>query len=973
MVLLLSTLRSLQITYFINREAENSICKVPLLLPKSEITISNEEVVKSRVAEKSVKVESVSLKGSAELNLGIDTQNTALNSKDIPQYIQLTPPYSAEISTGSSSVALSDLQGFQSSVEFKQSIVAFADKVSRLSQKSIYMCNKLNGASDYFDNEVNSLLRKTAKGRTDSGQLKCSIDDQLEDLAGLMGCTQDVMRQTFEGRVILEDSSSNKSYFKQYKVLSTLPPILVEKKEFLDKSLQEVREKLNRLQELLIRAESIKSVSKDRLYMELRDTSSRTQSIAEKISSLEKSIEDIYHLRGKPMRSRKKSLSTELIQRSNLRINTQRRWGLLLSSARTLRAPKLPCSSEENKNVLTTRLNHRWTHVKSFITTAAAVTISQNTVPSRAVGDVKDGHLGSDALALSIRNNDEKKVNTLASLDSNDVRENSGQLFAPYRSTEDYRSSPNVFEDNSRKYKKAPVSSFTFAANLDAKTFDLKTPAPPVPGTAPSSFGFGVKPVEKAKDTKAPAPAPPVSGTAPSSFTFTAKPEEKAKDTKAPAPPVPGTAPSSSSFDGSVSDSLSEKKAPDATSSLSFPTMSEGLNQISDSLSAAGKSSALSGLNSQETIMTSSAGWGTAPTKGLFKSPSSYSGPGASVQAQTPVLGNSASSSLFKPTSNSPFSASVLANASTNTTSFEDKVKSFYAKYNPLKIEEVSGLVLKYHGREQELFDKLEKKYNVQFFSKPPIFGNNMAQTQGSGFGGVTTTTSVFGQNSQRSSSEGTASPFSASLSASTPFAQSSGRSLFSTPPISVPAFGQPSALGNASSPSVLSQQGISFGGSNSFEQPPSHAQTSSFGQNLSFGQTSSFGQASSGFKAPTNAQSGSPFARADPKFGQVTFGQPQTTTITSGFGQGAATAPRFGQSSTPPYNQPGLGTGTLFGKPTQPLFGQSSFQGSTSNLLFKSTEETEMAMSDDQPSQGQSGSSLFGGGFQSQSFRTFR
>jgi hypothetical protein len=43
----------------------------------------------------------------------------------------------------------------------------------------------------------------------------------------------------------------------------------------------------------------------------------------------------------------------------------------------------------------------------------------------------------------------------------------------------------------------------------------------------------------------------------------------------------------------------------------------------------------------------------------------------------------------------------------------ESRLRRFYAKHNPSKMEEVSALSIKYAGREQEVFDKLHQKYGV--------------------------------------------------------------------------------------------------------------------------------------------------------------------------------------------------------------------------------------------------------------------
>ena len=220
------------------------------------------------------------------------------------------------------------------------------------------------------------------------------------------------------------------------------------------------------------------------------------------------------------------------------------------------------------------------------------------------------------------------------------------------------------------------------------------------------------------------------------------------------------------------------------------------------------------------------------------------------------------------------------------------------------------------------------------------------APTQGFGtaFGSTGTTSTVFGQGPQLRGSvtEGATSPYAAPFGGSTPFGQSPGRSLFGASSNASPTLGQQITPAEISSTVTIGQTSV-FG---SKAGPPSVG----------------------GFASASNMSSGSPFAKGSPAFGQVSFGQSQLRTLGQGFG---ATPPT---NSFVPTTQVAQGGGTLFGKPTQPIFGQPSTLGKSSNPFLKPSDENEMAMSDDQPAQGpSSGSSLFGGQFQSQAFKTFR
>ena len=940
MVFLLSTLGLLQVTYYIDRELEASPCKPGLKLPKPTVS-SQIERPKAGGSISTKTTNAMEPKGKpTAMTLGFTKTVPAAERPNFKEAVSEVTQSTHRKAASFNASSLQGLQQLNASADFKQTVEAFTARISKLSQKSTQLNQEFKVSGDAFEREVDCLVRDTMRGRKELSQVKQSIEDELEDAAALLGSTQDVMRQVYEAKVISEESSLSKSYFQEHKILSTLPPVMVEKKIKLHGSLLEAKDKLSRAQEILLRAECMDSISQERLYGDLKDTSVRTRAMAEKIADLEKEIESLYLNTGRSIYQMKRSTAVTNSLRNHQRDLSQRRWGVLLNAIRSKCASEVSKSSSTPRNsTMTARLNGRWSHVKSFITPSSAI------VASPAVFTLEQ--------------------------------------VPPPQPVEEQVSKPSIIrtpQETNAPVPPVPVaapSSFSFGAKAEEKPKETKAPVPPVPDAAPSAFSFGAKAVEKPKETKAPVPPVPVA--APSAFSCGAKAEEKPKETKAPVPPVPAAAPSSFSFgakadekttavittvsplgvessSGVSKEALSETKAFDtATSAFSFSGLSRSINEASESQKSASLGSAFSTApNSGESKASSTAkvAWGTAAPKSLFQtSPSStVSASSLSTAGGQPPLRITPASSIFKPASATPISTETtpkpgfFASSPSAAMSFEDKIKGFYAKYNPSKIDEVPGLVAKYHGREQELFEKLEKKYNVKYFSDTPTFGSAPSQVFGAGFGGAGVTSTVFGQNAQLKSPavEGKSSPFAAPFGGTTPFGQSSGQSLFGTASSTSPAFGKQQTATEISSPST-------------------------FGQPAVFG--SKFGQPSNVFNAAPNVSSSTPFAKSSPAFGQVSFGQAQLSTLGQGFGATSSSIP-FVQTAQAAQG----GGSTLFGKPTQPIFGQPSMLGKASNPFGGPSDDSEMAMSDDQPAQGPpAGSSLFGGQFQSQAFKTFR
>ena len=1080
MVFLLSTLGLLQVTYYIDRELEASPCKPGLKLPKPTVS-SQIERPKAGGSISTKTTNAMEPKGKpTAMTLGFTKTVPAAERPNFKEAVSEVTQSTHRKAASFNASSLQGLQQLNASADFKQTVEAFTARISKLSQKSTQLNQEFKVSGDAFEREVDCLVRDTMRGRKELSQVKQSIEDELEDAAALLGSTQDVMRQVYEAKVISEESSLSKSYFQEHKILSTLPPVMVEKKIKLHGSLLEAKDKLSRAQEILLRAECMDSISQERLYGDLKDTSVRTRAMAEKIADLEKEIESLYLNTGRSIYQMKRSTAVTNSLRNHQRDLSQRRWGVLLNAIRSKCASEVSKSSSTPRNsTMTARLNGRWSHVKSFITPSSAIVASpavftleqvpppqpveeqvskpsiirtpQETnapVPPVPVAAPSSFSFGAKAVekpketkapvppvpaaapsAFSFgAKADEKPKETKAPVPPVPAAAPSSFSFGAKADEKPKETkapvppvpvaAPSSFSfgakaDEKPKETKAPVppvtaaapSSLSFGAKADEKPKETKAPVPPVPVSAPSAFSFGAKAVEKPKETNAPvppvpaaapsscsfgakavekpketkAPVPPVPVAAPSAFSCGAKAEEKPKETKAPVPPVPAAAPSSFSFgakadekttavittvsplgvessSGVSKEALSETKAFDtATSAFSFSGLSRSINEASESQKSASLGSAFSTApNSGESKASSTAkvAWGTAAPKSLFQtSPSStVSASSLSTAGGQPPFGITPASSIFKPASATPISTETtpkpgfFASSPSAAMSFEDKIKGFYAKYNPSKIDEVPGLVAKYHGREQELFEKLEKKYNVKYFSDTPTFGSAPSQVFGAGFGGAGVTSTVFGQNAQLKSPavEGKSSPFAAPFGGTTPFGQSSGQSLFGTASSTSPAFGKQQTATEISSPST-------------------------FGQPAVFG--SKFGQPSNVFNAAPNVSSSTPFAKSSPAFGQVSFGQAQLSTLGQGFGATSSSIP-FVQTAQAAQG----GGSTLFGKPTQPIFGQPSMLGKASNPFGGPSDDSEMAMSDDQPAQGPpAGSSLFGGQFQSQAFKTFR
>ncbi|KAF0711833.1 Aste57867_5091 [Aphanomyces stellatus] len=227
--------------------------------------------------------------------------------------------------------------------------------------------------------------------------------------------------------------------------------------------------------------------------------------------------------------------------------------------------------------------------------------------------------------------------------------------------------------------------------------------------------------------------------------------------------------------------------------------------------------------------------FGTAAPVAAAASPFGSAAPAAAAAASpfastTPAWGSSSAQPA----------AAFGASPAFGGVDYRAKVVEFYKQHNPDKLSEVDTVLAKYKGKEEELLQKLEAKYNkpkATGFGAQSPFGAAAAPAFGS-------TPSPFGASPSAFGGNAAASPFGAAAAA--------------------PAFGSnPSPFGAA--PPAAAAGG--FGSASPFGAPPA-SQVPAFGSTTGFSSTT-----------------------AAPAFG--------STTQLGGFGGLGASAPTFGASST--------------------------------------------------------------------------
>eukprot|EP00931_Biecheleriopsis_adriatica_P102925 TRINITY_DN7782_c0_g1_i1.p1 TRINITY_DN7782_c0_g1~~TRINITY_DN7782_c0_g1_i1.p1 ORF type:complete len:2353 (-),score=629.77 TRINITY_DN7782_c0_g1_i1:22-7080(-) len=211
-------------------------------------------------------------------------------------------------------------------------------------------------------------------------------------------------------------------------------------------------------------------------------------------------------------------------------------------------------------------------------------------------------------------------------------------------------------------------------------------------------------------------------------------------------------------------------------------------------------------------------GFGAPATAGAFGAPASSSPFGAPAGGSfgAPASGGGLFGGGGMPAA-SPFGASTAAPAGGSealVNEVRQKVTQIYQQFNPTKLGEVESLLAKYRGKEQELYLKVCKKYNV---NPPPPLTSAAPQAAGGGAFGAPAQGGLFGgqQPSAFGAPQGQqASPFGGGMSSSgfgaaaSPFGgmSSSGFGGGAASPFggaccggaTQPAFGNTSALGSA-------------------------------------------------------------------------------------------------------------------------------------------------------------------------------
>lgn len=368
----------------------------------------------------------------------------------------------------------------------------------------------------------------------------------------------------------------------------------------------------------------------------------------------------------------------------------------------------------------------------------------------------------------------------------------------------------------------------------------------------------------------------------------------------------------------------------------------------------------------------------TTPAKNLFGSSS------ISTSSSTSTMGFSSTpvkSTVANATPSSPFGVAKVGGtgafggaggfggagafgtpqATTITTDYRTRLTEFYSKHNPTKMNDIESTLMKYKGREEEMFKKLEEKYNKNPMTSS--FGGGSHNSSSS-----SSSPSPFGQQ-QPGFGSTTSSLGTAGMSAqSSPFGQMTGYG-----PSSTPAFGSTSSFGTQQpqQQSPFGQQTTMPMSNNNYrerliqfyqqhnpskladidktlakyqgreeklfhdlemkykqQQQPLPASSSAFGAQptATFGSTSSFGQQSQqstgGFGSTSSVGSGFRQQSQAPAFGSSSSstGFSSFASQSTGFGGVAATAPTMG----------GFGAASTFGSsnanPNQQTFSGMSF-----------------------------------------------
>ena len=804
LVLLLSSSNELQVSHYVDRDAEESVCFAALPMVAKAPPFFSSTATPIR---KEVSFPTASLTSSAPLKGFPSPVGKTILSKAPPS------------STAGVNVARVGVNDLDVSVDFKRSVESFQQKIANISAKA----NSFLPSQTFLKHDeslakmVQKLMLKTKQNDIDLMKLQSSTEEDLEEATICLASTHDVMRQCSESDLILEESPSTsmrKSYFSQYKILSSLPPALVTRKEVLTRRVQELQKQCQHLKLTLMERSKKKSAlnSKENLLKVLKETSEKTRAIAQRLQVLEANLE----MNGvKPSNSDSSScvlLSNHKLSRTyRIAEENDRKWSMLLAAVRLRNIRRQSTHVDIAPLVLTSNRKKQWTHVKSLLSTSVSAVSStvddaittvplelaatrtadkaeeKAEVPTPPMPSAAPVFFGLTATKTSAKA--EEKAKAPAPPIPSAAPVSFGLTTTKTAATK---------AENKAKAPAPPIPSaapvsFGLAATRtpDAKAEDkAKAPVPPIPSAAPVSFGLTTtKTADTKMDEKAKAPAPPIPSAAPVSFglaatTTAAKAEDKVK---APAPPIPSAAPvsfglaatktadtkagqtvsvpvastvidaegSKSSFP-SLAPSLT--KAENTSGAFSFSSFSSTIDKKEPSSAVATAASTWGATSSQKSLFSpkdsspaqgftsppSQFGFAAAPVNGgLFSSPTSGGGGGIPVASTAQSRFGVAASTISKP---SPFGGSPFSNPTTMSSSsgtskslfgttspgipssntfgssssfaspatsnasaltIESKVREFYQRHNPSKMDEVPTLLEKYRGREAELIQKV--------------------------------------------------------------------------------------------------------------------------------------------------------------------------------------------------------------------------------------------------------------------------
>lgn len=172
-----------------------------------------------------------------------------------------------------------------------------------------------------------------------------------------------------------------------------------------------------------------------------------------------------------------------------------------------------------------------------------------------------------------------------------------------------------------------------------------------------------------------------------------------------------------------------------------------------------------------------------------------------SINNQAPSTGFGSAavpSSLFGGNNNQS-----MASGPVTALNVTQRVKDIYLKHNPSKLNEVPALLEKYRGREQELVDRLEKKYNVS--SQAPAQNSGLLSGLGSSMGSsMTNNTSSFASPGSSLFNRPASGGF-----GSSPFASATNNSLFQQNALQTPQTPTPFGTPNQATGSLFGGSGF--------------------------------------------------------------------------------------------------------------------------------------------------------------------